>query len=89
MGPNQVHKLVRTALTRAAPEQSGVRAFLRHEPGEDGLGIPEPALSEENLSGAKFFAILLLRFQLEELRLSATDPRTGLVSVQPVERGAR
>jgi Zn-dependent protease with chaperone function len=29
LGPNQVRKLVRTALTRAAPEQSGVRAFLR------------------------------------------------------------
>src|SRR5215471_6366046 len=29
LGPDQVHKLVRTALTRAAPGQSGVRAFLR------------------------------------------------------------
>src|ERR1700682_2492000 len=29
LGPNQLRTLVRTALTRAAPEQSGVRAFLR------------------------------------------------------------
>jgi len=29
LGPNQVRKLVRTALTRAAPEQSGAAAFLR------------------------------------------------------------
>ena len=28
-GPNQARKIVRTALTRAAPEQSGVKAFLR------------------------------------------------------------
>ena len=37
-GPNQVRKLLRTALTRAAPAQSGVRAFFRS--GADGeLGV--------------------------------------------------
>jgi hypothetical protein len=29
LGPNQVRKLIRTALTRAAPKQSGAAAFLR------------------------------------------------------------